>query len=127
MAEPWSEPVPAAVDDPARDPSHGPATRSAALVALLAFAVYATFSLVRYRIGQAGWDLAIFDQAVNHYAHLRPPYAPVRGPGVNVLGVEPSMSRDGGRAEALLDGELRWLAPGESRRYATTVRLAATA
>lgn len=48
-------------------------------------------------------------------------------PGVNVLGVEPSMSRDGGRAEALLDGELRWLAPGESRRYATTVRLAATA
>lgn len=42
--------------------------------------------------------------------------------GVNVLGVEPSTSRDGGRARAELDGEVVWLEPGESRRYVTEVR-----
>lgn len=44
-------------------------------------------------------------------------------PGVNVLGVEPSTSRDGGRAQAVQDGELVLLGPGESRRYRTTVRV----
>ncbi|QGQ20816.1 DUF4432 family protein [Cellulomonas sp. JZ18] len=44
-------------------------------------------------------------------------------PGVNVLGVEPSTSRDGGRAEAERDGELRVLAPGEQVRYRTRVRV----
>ncbi|QZN85807.1 DUF4432 family protein [Cellulomonas sp. C5510] len=43
--------------------------------------------------------------------------------GVNVLGVEPSTSRDGGRAQAEADGELLVLRPGESRTYCTTVRL----
>ncbi|WP_066586139.1 DUF4432 family protein [Cellulomonas timonensis] len=43
-------------------------------------------------------------------------------PGVNVLGVEPSTSRDGGRAQAERDGEVIWLAPGESRHYTTVVR-----
>ena len=43
-------------------------------------------------------------------------------PGVNVLGVEPSTSRDGGRAQAEEDGEVVWLAPGESRGYTTVVR-----
>lgn len=42
-------------------------------------------------------------------------------PGVNVLGVEPSTSRDGGRARAEADGEVVRLGPGESRRYTTTV------
>lgn len=44
-------------------------------------------------------------------------------PGVNVLGVEPSTSRDGGRAEAARDGELRVLAPGEQAVYRTVVRV----
>lgn len=44
-------------------------------------------------------------------------------PGVNVLGVEPSTSRDGGRARAELDGEVVRLGSGESRRYTTTVTL----
>lgn len=44
-------------------------------------------------------------------------------PGVNVLGVEPSTSRDGGRAEAAESGELVVLAPGESRPYRTRMSL----
>lgn len=43
-------------------------------------------------------------------------------PGVNVLGVEPSTSRDGGRGQAERDGEVIHLAPDESRTYTTTVR-----
>ena len=43
--------------------------------------------------------------------------------GVNVLGVEPSTSRDGGRAQAEADGELRLLLPGEAREYRTTISL----
>ena len=43
--------------------------------------------------------------------------------GVNVLGVEPSTSRDGGRAEAERDGEVDWLAPGQSRSYRTEISL----
>jgi hypothetical protein len=45
-------------------------------------------------------------------------------PGVNVLGVEPSTSRDGGRAEADRSGELIVLAPGEIRPYRTRISLA---
>ena len=44
-------------------------------------------------------------------------------PGVNVLGVEPSTSKDGGRAQAEADGEVVWLEPGESRAYRTVVRV----
>lgn len=43
-------------------------------------------------------------------------------PGVNVLGVEPSTSRDGGRAQAEQDGEVVRLGPGETRSYLTVVR-----
>lgn len=46
-------------------------------------------------------------------------------PGVNVLGVEPSMSRDGGRAQAEADGEVLWLEPGQSVSYSSTVRAGA--
>jgi len=46
-------------------------------------------------------------------------------PGVNVLGVEPSTSRDAGRVRAAQDGELLTLAPGESRDYVTQVRVRA--
>ena len=44
-------------------------------------------------------------------------------PGVNVLGVEPSTSRDGGRAQAEQDDEVVVLEPGESRAYRTVVRV----
>lgn len=57
----------------------------------------------------AGWPLLVL---------WRDPAA-----GVNVLGVEPSTSRDGGRAQAGQDGELVLLGPGESRSYRTTVRV----
>ena len=43
-------------------------------------------------------------------------------PGVNVLGVEPSTSRDAGRAQAEREGEVIWLEPGERRSYRTVVR-----
>lgn len=42
-------------------------------------------------------------------------------PGVNVLGVEPSTSRDNGRRAAEESGEVISLAPGEERRYRTTI------
>ena len=42
--------------------------------------------------------------------------------GVNVLGVEPSMSGDAGRAQAEHDGEVTWLAPGQEITYTTVVR-----
>jgi hypothetical protein len=44
-------------------------------------------------------------------------------PGTNVLGIEPSTSRDGGRAEAANSAELITLAPGESRPYRTRMSL----
>ncbi|QDC26384.1 DUF4432 family protein [Georgenia yuyongxinii] len=43
-------------------------------------------------------------------------------PGVNVLGVEPSTSRDFGRKQAEHDGEVIWLEPGQERSYRTVVR-----
>lgn len=44
-------------------------------------------------------------------------------PGVNVLGVEPSTSKDAGRAQAELDKEVINLAPGQSREYRTDLSL----
>ncbi|MBS6947450.1 MAG: DUF4432 family protein [Bifidobacterium scardovii] len=41
--------------------------------------------------------------------------------GVNVLGIEPSTSRDAGRDQAERDGEVLWLEPSESYRYVTRV------
>lgn len=43
-------------------------------------------------------------------------------PGMNVLGVEPSTSRDGGRAKAEEDNEVIRLEPGEARSYLTVVQ-----
>lgn len=41
--------------------------------------------------------------------------------GVNVLGVEPATSRDGGRVRSEEEGEIIYLAPGESREYSSEV------
>lgn len=43
-------------------------------------------------------------------------------PGINVLGVEPSMSWDGGRRDAAADGDLTVLPPGSSVTYQTTIK-----
>lgn len=43
-------------------------------------------------------------------------------PRTNVLGLEPSTSRDGGRAAAERDREVVWMQPDESRDYRTVIR-----
>lgn len=48
-------------------------------------------------------------------------------PGVNVLGVEPSTSLDGGRALAEASGDVLWLEPGASLSYSSTVTAGASA
>jgi len=55
----------------------------------VAFAiVYATVSLARlHREASMSWDVAIFEQAINGYAHLGAPIADVKSPGYNVLGL----------------------------------------
>ncbi|QPK80937.1 DUF4432 family protein [Schaalia sp. ZJ405] len=42
-------------------------------------------------------------------------------PGVNVLGVEPATSHDGGRKEARQEGSLLYIEPGESRVFSTRI------
>lgn len=44
-------------------------------------------------------------------------------PGVNVLGIEPSTSDDSGRLNAQQQGDLIWLAPGETRTYHSEIEL----
>ena len=49
--------------------------------------LYATYSMVRYaQFRTGGYDLGIFDQAVRNYAHLKPPFAPIKGYQYNLLG-----------------------------------------
>lgn len=50
-------------------------------------AIHAFIACIRYAdFDYTSWDLAIFTQAVNNYAHLRAPIAAVHGPGFNVMG-----------------------------------------
>jgi uncharacterized membrane protein len=57
------------------------------LIALPFFGLYALYSLLRHaRLGTAGFDLGIFDQAIRAYAHFRAPVVPLKGPGFNLLG-----------------------------------------
>ncbi|MCI1749707.1 MAG: DUF2079 domain-containing protein [Acidipropionibacterium sp.] len=59
---------------------------TAALILALIL-LYSTYSMVRYaQFCTGGYDLGIFDQAVRHYAHLLPPYSPVKGYRYNLLG-----------------------------------------
>lgn len=64
--------------------------RAAAVPWLVGFAIAAvhfTVASVRYaHFESPSWDLGIFTQAVNSYAHFRAPIASVHGPGFNVLG-----------------------------------------
>ncbi|MQY04791.1 DUF2079 domain-containing protein [Actinomadura macrotermitis] len=57
------------------------------LLAAVFFAGYATLSVLRFRrFEMMSWDLGIFDQVVDSYAHLRAPVADLKGPGFNILG-----------------------------------------
>jgi len=50
-------------------------------------AIHLTLAVVRYaNFDTASWDLGIFTQAINNYAHFRAPIADIHGPGFNVLG-----------------------------------------
>jgi uncharacterized membrane protein len=61
--------------------------RAVLIWALAFFAAYAYYSLANHhRFGTAGWDLGIFAQAVDGYAHLHGPVADVRGWGFNLYG-----------------------------------------
>ncbi|HTW21116.1 MAG TPA: DUF2079 domain-containing protein [Mycobacteriales bacterium] len=56
-------------------------------IAAVAFAAYAAYSIAQYlRIAEPSWDLAIFTQIVQGYAHLHAPVADIRGPHLDALG-----------------------------------------
>ena len=58
-----------------------------AVLALIFFLLYATYSLSRYSQNfTAGHDLGIFDQAVRHYSQLRAPEVALKGSHYNILG-----------------------------------------
>ncbi|MCW2756713.1 MAG: hypothetical protein JWO46_459 [Nocardioidaceae bacterium] len=60
-----------------------PVAPLAAVMAVL----YAVTSLQRFATYKsAGYDLGLIDQVVTNYARFRPPYAPIAGPHVNMLG-----------------------------------------
>lgn len=57
------------------------------LVGIGVGATHLTVAWVRYaNFETPSWDLGIFTQVVNNYAHLRAPIATLHGPGFNVLG-----------------------------------------
>jgi len=57
------------------------------LLAGVFFALYATVSVTRHlHLRSSGYDLGIFEQAVRAYAQLKPPVAPLKGDGYNLLG-----------------------------------------
>ncbi|MGW7411251.1 DUF2079 domain-containing protein [Streptomyces sp. NPDC054863] len=75
--------VPVAVKGPRR-PKAAPWAWCAAL-----FVLYGTLSVQRHRLMRTtGYDLGIFEQAVQAYSQLRPPYVPLKGEGggFNLLG-----------------------------------------
>jgi uncharacterized membrane protein len=51
------------------------------------FGIYTAYSLLRdHHLGTAGYDLGIFDQAVQSYSHFNAPMTPLKAPGFNLLG-----------------------------------------
>ena len=86
-------PAPAQPAAPAPGPA-APARRRARgtdpvgwLIALAAFAAYATISVLRYRRLQPGsWDLGIYTEYIRQIAHLHAPIVPIRQAGFNLLG-----------------------------------------
>ena len=57
------------------------------VVGLSVGAIHALIACLRYaNFDVSSWDLAIFTQAINNYAHFHAPIANVHGIGFNVLG-----------------------------------------
>lgn len=57
------------------------------LIAGVAFAIYATYSLLRWaQFRTAGYDLGIFDQVVRAYARFQAPIVTLKGDGYNIWG-----------------------------------------
>jgi uncharacterized membrane protein len=57
------------------------------VLGLLFFAVYAVIETVRYtHYSSMSWDLAIFVQEIQQYAHLHAPIVNIKAPGYNILG-----------------------------------------
>ena len=64
-----------------------PTARVAAILAGTATVLYGVLAWARWhRADTPSWDLAIFTQAVRHYANLQAPVSEVKGPGFNLLG-----------------------------------------
>jgi len=56
-------------------------------MALVFAGLYTTISVARFeRLATRAFDLAIFEQAIRHYAHLQAPIVDIEGPGANFLG-----------------------------------------
>lgn len=56
-------------------------------LAVALFAAYAMVAVTKHlRVRTNGFDLGIFEQGVRGYADLRAPLAPLKGPGVHLLG-----------------------------------------
>jgi uncharacterized membrane protein len=99
MSTRWEPPLEATdrrlVDDRAGSPVDPPAQGRWRRVArwlpyglwLICAAMYSVLSLTRFaRLSTPSWDNAIFQQAINAYAHLRAPIVDIKGPGYNILG-----------------------------------------
>lgn len=57
------------------------------LVALLSFIIFTAFSLHQWASMQtSSWDLGIFTQLAQRYAHLEAPIVDIKGPGFNLWG-----------------------------------------
>ncbi|MGN6161416.1 MAG: DUF2079 domain-containing protein [Marmoricola sp.] len=57
------------------------------MVGIAIAAIHAFIACLRYaNFDVSSWDLTIFTQAIDNYAHFRPPVASVHGVGFNVLG-----------------------------------------
>lgn len=94
------EPVAGSTTTSAREPvavpdeaTAAPAARAAGLVvgplvvAVLALATYVTFSWSQWRrLETPSWDLGIFTQLAQRYAHLQAPVVDIKGAGFNLLG-----------------------------------------
>ncbi|MFS4504900.1 DUF2079 domain-containing protein [Clavibacter sp. Sh2141] len=83
----------AATPDPATVPpapitgSRVPGTLGSVVVAALVTAVYVLYSALEWRrFTVKSWDLGIFTQLADDYAHLRAPIVSIKGDGFNLMG-----------------------------------------
>ncbi|MDD9206063.1 DUF2079 domain-containing protein, partial [Georgenia sp. 10Sc9-8] len=57
------------------------------LLAAVTGALYVLYAVLQWRrLEVPSWDLGIFTQLAERYAHLQPPIVPIKGEGFNLLG-----------------------------------------